>query len=53
VLKKPSWRSLSPQIGYQTHRFWDVSSQILGRHQLIAEFFNRLTSSTQTLCLAY
>jgi hypothetical protein len=45
VLKNPSWRSPSPQIVYQTHWFWDVSSPILGRHQLNADFFNRLGCS--------
>jgi hypothetical protein len=36
-----SWCSLSPVIGYQTHRFWGVSGPICGRFQLSADFFNK------------
>jgi hypothetical protein len=47
-VEKPSGCSLSPQIGYQTHRFWGVSSPILIRLQLNADFFNKLAPSTHS-----
>jgi hypothetical protein len=45
AVEKLPWYSLSPQIGYQTRRFWGVSSPVCGLYQLNADFFNRLVHS--------
>ncbi len=49
-MKNPLGASLSPQIGYQAHRFLGVSGPICGRCQLNADFFNTLQHSPKSIC---
>jgi hypothetical protein len=44
-VEKLSSCSLSPVIGYQTHRFSGVSGPVCGRFRLSADFFNKLGPS--------
>jgi hypothetical protein len=45
VLKNPLALTFSPQIEYQTRRFWGFPSSIGGQSPLDIDFFNTLANS--------
>ena len=45
AVEKLPWCPLSPQIGHQTHRFWDVFDPFVVVKRTDADFFNRLGNS--------
>jgi hypothetical protein len=53
AVEKLRWHPLSPEIGYQTRRFWNVSSPISGRYQPDTDFFNRLRVSANFALTAF